>query len=192
MRQKQPLQLMHITHIPQRMENYSLQAFSAWACSVALSFLSVLWVTWPLLTFIGSVLKRTALFCLLGFPKSQQSKHAIKIETFFFFFLHQLFTTLLYLLDSSFVTSVSTKFTVALGASPTCAKSTSAPYQFTAFTTCIHVTEEHLDTITIIKGAGFILSAGLDSDFTTFLKSEAQVNTSCPIYNQHTFNISKT
>lgn len=126
------------------------------------------------------------------FSKIPAIKACYQNRNFFFFFLHQLFTTLLYLLDSSFVTSVSTKFTVALGASPTCAKSTSAPYQFTAFTTCIHVTEEHLDTITIIKGAGFILSAGLDSDFTTFLKSEAQVNTSCPIYNQHTFNISKT
>lgn len=80
------------------------------------------------------------------------------------------FTELLYLLDSSFFRSVSTKFSVALGVSPTCAKSTSALYQFTAFTTCIYVTEEHLVTITIIEGAGFILSAGLDSDFTTFLE----------------------
>lgn len=70
----------------------------------------------------------------------------------------------------TFFRSVSTKFTVALGVSPTCAKSTSALYQFTAFTTCIHVTEEHLVTITIIEGAGFILGAGLDSDFTTFLE----------------------
>lgn len=88
----------------------------------------------------------------------------------YFYVFDSLFTLHFYLLDSSFLTSVSAKFTVALGASPTCAKSTSAPYQFTAFTTCIHVKEEHLDTITIIEGAGFILGAGLDSDFTTFFE----------------------
>lgn len=121
------------------------------------------------LHFCSFSLKMPCLFCLLDFLKSQQSRCATKIEAIFYIFT-SLFYNILYLLNSSFFTSVSAKFTVALGASPTCAKSTSAPYQFTAFTTCIHVTEEHLDTITIIKGAGFILSAGLDSDFTTFLE----------------------
>lgn len=126
----------------------------------------------PLLATLGFCsfsLKNPCLLCLLDFLKSQQSKCTTIMETVFYIF-NSLFTLHFYLLDSSFVTSVSAKFTVALGASPTCAKSTSAPYQFTAFTTCIHVTEEHLDTITIIEGAGFILGAGLDSDFTTFLE----------------------
>lgn len=169
MRQKQSLQLMHITHSPQSMESYSLQGFCTWACSVALSFLSVPWVTWPLWIFVLSVLK-SVLFCLFGFLKSQQLRHVTKIETFFCIFTSLFFFLQNFYIFWTFFRSVSTKFTVALGVSPTCAKSTSALYQFTAFTTCIHVTEEHLVTITIIEGAGFILGAGLDSDFTTFLE----------------------
>lgn len=160
MRQKQSLQPMHIMHIPQSVKYHTLQGFCIW--------------TWSLAGHFGLLLfqfkkKDPCLLCWWDFLKFHQSRCTTKMETIFYVF-NSLFTLNSYLLDSSFVTSVSAKFTVALGASPTCAKSTSAPYQFTAFTTCIHVTEEHLDTITIIEGVGFVLGAGLDSDFTTFLE----------------------
>lgn len=41
---------------------------------------------------------------------------------------------------------------------------------FTAFITCLRGTEPHLDPITIMKGAGFMLAPKLGSDFTTSLE----------------------
>lgn len=43
---------------------------------------------------------------------------------------------------------------------------------FIAFITCLHGTEPHLDPITIMKGAGFMLAPKPSSDFTTSLEKQ--------------------